>query len=280
MNNLSKRLQNKNFGKNVKAHHLQRARINEVNYYKNPKHCAQCDDVLPYRSYKKFCNSSCAASFNNKKRLPPTVETNNKRRQSLLLYYDKNVKCGNGRNPHQPKFSVIQFSTCSLCHSSFYVRHNKNIKTNMCLNCKQSDFTLISTNICKVCDIAFVSKHYQKYCSSCSPNIRHYRTRAGFKFNIFEYPEEFDLYLIEKHGWYSPNGYKCRNKKPNLMGVSRDHLYSVHDGFINNVNPNILAHPANCKIILHGVNNKKNSKSSITLKQLEHNIKLWDSIHI
>lgn len=70
--------------------------------------------------------------------------------------------------------------------------------------------------------------------------------------------------LVEKYGWYHP--------KKNINGVSRDHMYSVKDGWDNNVPLEIIKHPANCKIMPIIENKKKGSKSSITLQELYQRI--------
>ena len=75
---------------------------------------------------------------------------------------------------------------------------------------------------------------------------------------------------MEKYGWYSPS-----NKNNNLLGVSKDHLYSVKDGFLNVIDPSIIKHPANCKLMLHKDNNSKGYKSIITLDELLDRIKKW-----
>lgn len=66
----------------------------------------------------------------------------------------------------------------------------------------------------------------------------------------------------------------------NKDGVVRDHLYSRHEGFKNKVFPEILRHPANCKIISHKENVKKGIKSALTLEELFCKIKeykkLWN----
>lgn len=132
--------------------------------------------------------------------------------------------------------------------------------------------------MCAACKINSC-KNTHKYCNGCAPNISIYRSRASFRFNVYDFPSEFDLLLIETHGWYSPNGYKRRNKKPNLNGVSRDHIYSVKEGFVNGVDPEILAHPANCKIMIHNGpsgNNSKHSESEMTLAELERRIEEWE----
>lgn len=267
MNNLSNRPQNKNFGQRVGPLNSQRYKEHYRNlYYNNPKRCSNCKSILPYEKRRnKFCNASCAAKTNN--HLP------RKHGPEKIIF----------------PFCKIQFCECEICHNQFYVRHHKTIRTKQCRNCKRyeykskpkqkSQYSLVHTNTCSVCEVKFISRTYNKYCKQCSPNVRHYRTRAAFKFNIYNYPSEFNLSLIDKHGWYSPNGYKRRNKQPNLSGVSRDHLYSVYDGFINHIDPKLISHPANCQLIKHNGpngNNKKNSQSSITLEELKTRIELWE----
>lgn len=97
-----------------------------------------------------------------------------------------------------------------------------------------------------------------------------YRLRCQFNFNLKDFPNKFDFELIKKYGWYSPT-----NKKNNLKGVSRDHMLSIKDGFINNIPPYIIKHPANCRLILHSQNSSKNSKSIISLDELVDKINKW-----
>ena len=90
---------------------------------------------------------------------------------------------------------------------------------------------------------------------------------SKFRFNLYKYPDEFDLTLIEKYGWF-------RNSNQN--GISRDHMISISHGFKNNILPELLAHPANCKLMHHRENDSKNGKCSITLEGLKERIKTWD----
>ena len=53
-------------------------------------------------------------------------------------------------------------------------------------------------------------------------------------------------------------------------------MYSVKDGFENNVPPELLAHPANCRLIIHSENASKHRNSCITLDELKERITLWD----
>ena len=98
-----------------------------------------------------------------------------------------------------------------------------------------------------------------------------YRQLCAFSFSLNEYPNKFDFSLIGKHGWY-----KAKNRGDNLGGVSRDHMYSVKDGYVNNIEVEIIKHPANCVLMIHNENSKKNHNSSITLEELYKRIKEWN----
>lgn len=103
-----------------------------------------------------------------------------------------------------------------------------------------------------------------------SNEIRDYRYACRFNFKLGAYPDKFNFSLIKKYGWYSPS-----NKKNNLNGVSRDHMFSIKDGFLAKVDPEIMSHPANCELILMKDNQVKNRKSSITLQELKNRMNSW-----
>ena len=141
------------------------------------------------------------------------------------------------------------------------------------------------TCLCNICKQEFKSidplKTYcTKKCKSnkrkeemraARPALTNYRTDCKFRFNLKDYPDEFNFLLIEQHGWYSAS-----NRGNNLTGVSRDHMVSVRYGFDNNVNPDIISHPANCRLLSQSDNSSKCSKCSITLDELLVRIKEWD----
>ena len=98
-----------------------------------------------------------------------------------------------------------------------------------------------------------------------------YRLDSAFKFNVFHYPAEFDIAMITELGWYS-----AKNRGNNAEGVSRDHILSVRFGFDNDIDPQVVAHPANCRLMKQRDNASKSLKSSLTLDELEERIKEWD----
>ena len=210
--------------------------------------CLQCGTKLTKKGSLKFCNSSCAASYNNSNR---SADSRAKQAETLKLRFPKKVKI--------PKIPKIRMSTITI---------------------KQPKKIIPKIKHCASCN-AILDDNHKKYCPSCYGNIRHYRSLAKFAFNVFDYPDEFNLELVNTHGWFSPNGYKRRNKDVNLNGVSRDHMFTVADGFRLGIDPRILAHPANCKVMLHNGPGGNNAKkySSLTLPDLIKRISDWEHIY-
>jgi hypothetical protein len=125
---------------------------------------------------------------------------------------------------------------------------------------------------CTGCGIYNVDIKHKRICEDCRIKYyKYYRPSCEFDFNLNDYEEHFDLTIIKKHGKYSP-----KNKGNNLNGVSRDHLYSVKDGFKNNISPSIIKHPANCELITHRENQAKYSRSKITIEELMNRIIEFD----
>lgn len=128
---------------------------------------------------------------------------------------------------------------------------------------------------CVSCGIQINNKNKTKKCKNCwnenTSKIRKYRHRCSFKFNVYDYPKEFNLKLLEECDWYSAS-----NRGNNLNGISRDHMISVRHGFDNDILPEIISHPANCQLLKHSKNNKKNIKCSITYKELLERIEQWN----
>ena len=53
-------------------------------------------------------------------------------------------------------------------------------------------------------------------------------------------------------------------------------MYSVYDGYKNNIDSKIISHPANCQLMQQTKNSSKYKKSSITLEALLERIKKWN----
>jgi len=162
-----------------------------------------------------------------------------------------------------------------FCNSSCAAKYNNSkkdytkIKTGPKKQIKPKEnklpFTKIYLCTCKVSGKQWYSPTVKTIHPSIIDTITQYRYQCRFTFSLSQYPEWFNYAsdLIKQYGWYSAS-----NKNNNLSGCSRDHLYSVHDGFLNKIDPLILNHPANCEIIPHKINQSKHKSSKITLNEL------------
>ena len=164
----------------------------------------------------------------------------------------------------------------------------KSLRITSCINFRNGegledilDTSNYTNNCCDYCSTKFYNKRKKKFCSDeCRKNKRRiymdsfkiYKLDTNFKFNLKDFSDEFDFSLVEKHGWYSPT-----NKNNNLCGVSRDHMLSVREGFELGIDPKLLSHPANCKLMIHNENVSKHKKSSISYEELLERIKFFNT---
>jgi len=139
---------------------------------------------------------------------------------------------------------------------------------------------------CKACGLVFyprrtkyVSVACSRKCAAINKNaparairseFRNYQADCQFRFALKDYPERFNFSLIEQHGWYT-----AANRGGNLDGVSRDHMFSITDGFALRVDPELMRHPANCELVTQRNNSSKKGKSSISLDELKARIDRW-----
>ena len=72
--------------------------------------------------------------------------------------------------------------------------------------------------------------------------------------------------------------YKASNRGNNLNGISRDHMISLKEGFRSGISPDLISHPANCQLLQHFINNRKNTNSSLTLEELKERIEKFVSL--
>lgn len=91
---------------------------NVAGYLANPMHCAQCNNVIPYKlsilrkaekfnkSGNIFCNRSCSASFNNTQRIR-SASSNQKTSETLKQLYRSGTL-----NPKVPTYITVQCITC------------------------------------------------------------------------------------------------------------------------------------------------------------------------
>jgi predicted nucleic acid-binding Zn ribbon protein len=211
-------------------------------YHNNPKKCKNCGKIIPFeKKLNAFCNNSCSASFNNK-------NINNK---NISEEGYNNIKKANRRIAKERWYNekIEYYSNkkrCKKCNKIIPYDKRQNV---FCDNKCKKEYFLIEKD-----------------------NYYLYKRLTKFNFNLKDFKDEFNFNLIEKYGWY-----KAKNNGNNMDGVSRDHMFSVKEGFRQMVNPLILAHPSNCKLIKNRKNQSKSDNCSITIEKLLDNIKNFDN---
>ncbi len=244
------------------------AKQSMLNIYMKTSNCQYCEisfNVIA-GSFGKFCSLSCGTAFRNKASAEKAESNYNlnstkcKHCQSILEYQKrKNKYCSR---------------SCAAKVSNQVIRKRGPSATD------KPPFSTIKFVLCKHTGQYYSNRNTDGSFRKCSPYIKtdkeKYYSDARFKFNVYLFPEEFDLTLIEQHGWYTCPGKKRKGQTKNTTGVSRDHIVSVSYGFANNIDPKIISHPANCRLMLHSENKNKSSKCNLTIHQLLLKIEDWN----
>jgi hypothetical protein len=180
-------------------------------------------------------------------------------------FYFCSRSCANTRTVSESmKEKIRQTLSKTMAEKGIFI--NK-IYTKKCAQCG-IDFNKEKNKIV-CCSTACAARYRYRHVDRQS--LQYYRRLCEFKFNLSDFPDEFDFSLIKKYGWYS-----AKNRGNNLSGVSRDHMVSVKYGYTNNIDPYIISHPANCRLLVHNENVSKHDNCEITLDELLNRIKNWD----
>jgi len=209
----------------------------EEEYLESPKFCKECKIVIPFEKIHDN-DLFCSKSCSNS-------------------YSNKNRK-GISYNLTEEGLNTLRNSA----FLNFGIKPKEKVEK-ICIECGQmfsNDNKKFCGNNCK--------KNY--HVKNTEPYQR-YKQLANFKFNLKDYSDEFDFSLVKEHGWYSPT-----NKNNNLDGVSRDHMFSVREGFEKGIDSKIISHPANCRLMIHNENISKNKKSVITIEELLDRIEKFE----
>jgi len=209
-------------------------------YNQHPKLCKECNSIIDYKDrVNKFCSHSCAGSFSNKIRKKNGWSLTANQKLSIsktLIKY--NVSLGNkSKSLHDTiksasgEFSRVHFMKCKFCDNMFTNR----AATQVCCNCQHLKWN-------------------------------NNKDQYSFKFNVFDYPDLFNLDKLKQIGWVAFGGKRGGNK--NVNGLSRDHKVSVNDAKKFGYDSYYISHPLNCELMPHIKNNKKKTKSSISYEEL------------
>lgn len=92
---------------------------------RNCQYCNSIFEIPKTNPKKKFCNNSCASSYNNKNRQPRSEESKNKTRQTLKDIGFKRKIFFNEENPNWKGGISKQNAICPVCGNSFQKRKNQ-----------------------------------------------------------------------------------------------------------------------------------------------------------
>lgn len=203
--------------------------------------CLNCGEnpACRYSKYSsgKFCSKKCARSY---------ATSEDRKAINKIVSEKLSGRSGSGSGPQKCELIIKR---CSGCNKLFTVSATNRDKSYCSRSC------------------------FEKWWSISDEKLE-YRKRCQFEFNVWNYPEWFDLNLINRLGWYKPS-----NKGNNLDGVSRDHMFSIKQGWELSIDPYLLSHPANCQLLSHKQNNSKNSNCSVSLKKLKRLIICFHNIY-
>ncbi len=100
----------------------------KTDYENTPKKCLNCDRTISFRlRNNKFCDSSCAASYNNKNRTRSGWTTEQKSKSATLHRKD--------RDPIYRTFKV-NFSNCKICNKGMCQRGTKPYRVTCSRECQ------------------------------------------------------------------------------------------------------------------------------------------------
>jgi len=271
------------------------ARIDQYNL--NPKLCLGCANRLTYdKRSNKFCNASCSTRFYNNQRAVNRIHqpicdspapTKPKAKECKYCGSTYEESCSTWCNRPQlyksiyrnfkldltPYFGSLEFITLlTEFVTSLQKEYDNSSLPSLALKYGYSGHVANWAKIFNALGIKLNTR---------SQALRNYYSRNGYYDNITQKEEYYKCCRFEikdyktipgydllcEHAWFHPLS--------NPKGVSRDHMFSVSEGFKQGVSADLIKHPANCRIVKHSENSSKGSKCSLTLDQLNDRIQKW-----
>lgn len=246
--------------------------IKSLNIYMNTKkekvYCKVCGKYIGerYKSrkcYKKTCSKECNHILISQN---TAGENNGHYKNGVTIYGKKCPKCGR-------PISLGAKLFCMKCTPKKSFSGKKHTEKNLQIISKRSrekwtnDFkeNFLQTMISR--------GHWIDPCTKSDYEI--YFTESDWIESMFNIPDLEGISFLKE--------YKIFHNKTNTRGCIRDHKFSRKSGFEQKVFPEILRHPCNCRIILHGENVKKRNNdigfgldNIISLETLFYNIKQYN----
>ena len=186
--------------------------------------------------------------------------------------------------PYEHRYNIFCSHTCSATASNrerlntgWSLSESSRASIREKLSIFAGPYTKVYFKPCKFCSKTFTTTARSRVCKECQHlKWNNNKDQYSFRFNVFDYPDLFDLTQLKSIGWVAFGGKRGGNK--NIQGLSRDHRVSVNDAKKFNYDSYYISHPLNCEIMPHTTNNKKKTKSSITYTELVKLVDEYDGV--
>lgn len=192
------------------------------------------------------------------------------------------ISCSNSMRTHTSETKIKISNSLSKVNSNkdkqykdvdFIVTHYQKTNRVYRKDISHENYSPLRWYTCMECDKLQIGRNHKKYCSDCSNMYsQNGRFKFRFTFNVYDYPELFDLNSLNDIGWKSPRG-----DMTNPNGYTRDHKVSVYDALKFNYDPYYISHVMNCELMRMYDNCSKNRSSSITYDELVKLVDEFDS---
>lgn len=255
-------------------------------YNLNPKKCLQCENIIIFEKRKyDCCQKICTLEYNKKINeeqknfITPIIKS-----KITGKFYNKEIHKNTWNNTaklisakrlaymfnfelEQPDTEQNLINAVQTISNLYHIDNLSPTEIAIKFNLQYDEFA----NWMKKC-LGIKLKNIQEavinYCDKNNRSItdekRIYYKKCKFKFNPYEYKNIPGYELLLEKGIYHAI------KNPN--GVTRDHMISRDFGYKNNIDPELISHPANCQFMGHLDNICKNSDCSISLEELKNRI--------
>lgn len=214
-------------------------------YNASPKTCTVCSGCIPWEGRtNKTCSTECRSKLQSAYNSVRNLDKESAARKRETLMSTLNRK----------KNDIFKWQ------DHLTMQYKSADKDNYCK---------LRLNTCSHCSVKFYSRTQKKYCNSHAGLYNaNGRNQFVFTFNVYHYPDLFNLDLIKEHKW------RCSKTNPN--GVTRDHRVSINEAIRNGYDSYYIKHPLNCELMLFSENNRKKHNSSMTYAELVRMVDKWE----
>jgi hypothetical protein len=252
-------------------------------YNLNPKKCEWCNSSISFKKHKKqkFCSVKCTKEY-KQIFLYKNVFDHTEITQSKITgkYYNHDLHKNTWHNNIKYETAnrlakMFNFKLCQLdteqnilnsiqiIYDMYHIDKMTPTDIGIKLNANYSNFSgfmKININIKMRETREAINLFYTQENIFITDEKKLYYKNCEFKFNSYKQTNIPGYNLLLEYGFY--------NSVKNKNGVCRDHIISKDFGYKNNIDPELISHPANCQYLRHTDNVRKSNACGLTIDEL------------